>query len=121
LPSWTATFVFDVRLASTVWTPTLIRVDVEEVDRVLSSVTGEVSVMAVDHCQARAHVPGKVEGRDPGTERERREGVAEIVDPAPWVDSGRFLGRLPVAVAEVIQIEVAAVGCREDEIAMVSR
>lgn len=87
----------------------------------LSSVTGEVSVMAVDHRQARAQVPGKVEGRDPGTERERREGVTEIVDPAPWVDSGRFLGRLPVAVAEVMQIEVAAVRGREDEIAVVSR
>jgi len=48
----------------------------------LSSVAGEVSVVAVDHRQTGAHVAGKVEGRDPCTEREGREGVAEIVDPA---------------------------------------
>jgi len=56
LPGLTATCVFDVHRASTAWTSTLIRVDIEEFDRVLSFVAGEVSVMAVDHRQACAHV-----------------------------------------------------------------
>jgi hypothetical protein len=34
--------------------------------------------------------------------------VAEIVDPAPGLDLGGELCRLPLAVAEVVQVEVAA-------------
>jgi hypothetical protein len=47
---------------SAAWTSTLIRVDIEELDRVLSFVAGEVSVMTVGHCQADAHVAGEIEG-----------------------------------------------------------
>jgi len=62
---------------------------VEQADRLLAAVAGEVAVVAVDHGQARAHVAGELEGEDAGTEREGGEGVSEIVDPARWLDSGR--------------------------------
>src|SRR5918999_1046879 len=44
----------------------------------------------------------------PGTEGEGGEGVSEIVDPAQWLDPGRDLCGLPLAVAEVVPVEVAA-------------
>jgi hypothetical protein len=59
----------------------------------LTSVAGEVTV-PVDHDQAGAHVAGQVEGGDAGTERERREGVPEIVDPAQRFDPGGTLRRI---------------------------
>ena len=74
-----------------------------------ASVAGEVAVVAVDHGQAGAHVAGEVEGGDAGTKREGGEGVPEIVDAPDRLDSSRELGGLPVAVAEVVQVEVAAV------------
>ena len=49
---------------------------VEQGDRVLAAIFGEVAVVAVDHCQAGAHVAGKVDGGDAGTKRERGERVA---------------------------------------------
>jgi hypothetical protein len=67
-----------------------------------------VAVVAIDHGQAGAHVAREVEGRDAGTKREGGEGVSEIVDPARWLESGCELRRLPLAVAEVVQVEVAA-------------
>jgi len=36
-------------------------------DRVFAAVAGEVSVVAVDHVQAGAHVAGEIEGGDAGT------------------------------------------------------
>jgi len=81
----------------------------------LASVAREVAVMAVDHGQAGTHVAGEVEGGGAGTERERAEGVPEIVDPAQRLDPGRELGGLPVVVAEVVQVEVAAPLAREQE------
>jgi hypothetical protein len=58
--------------------------------------------------QAGAHVAGEVEGGDAGSERERSEGVAEIVDPPDGVDAEVALRGFPVAIAEVVQVEVAA-------------
>jgi hypothetical protein len=49
---------------------------VEQADRMLASVTGEVAVVPVDPGQAGAHVAGEVEGGDAGTECEGREGRA---------------------------------------------
>jgi hypothetical protein len=89
---------------------------VEQVDRVLAAVAGEVAVMAIDHRQAGAHVAGEVEGRDAGTEREGGEGVAEVVDPAQGLDPGGALCRLPLSVAEVVQVDVAAPLGREHEV-----
>jgi RNA polymerase sigma-70 factor (ECF subfamily) len=74
----------------------------------LASVACEVTVVPVDHGQAGAHVAGQIEGGNAGTEREGREGVPKIVDPAQRLDPGGTLCRLPLAVAEVVQVEVAA-------------
>src|SRR3954470_8992761 len=56
------------------------RLSVEEVDRVVASIASEVTVVAVDHCQAGTHVAREVEGRDAGTQREGRKRVPKIVD-----------------------------------------
>ena len=60
----------------------------------VASVAGEVAVVAVDHRQAGAHVAGEIEGRDAGTEREGREGVAQIVDaPERVIPAAFWAGR----------------------------
>lgn len=81
----------------------------------VAAVAGEVAIVAVDHGQAGAHVAEEFEGGDAGTQGEGREGVAEIVDPSERLDPDRFLGGLPVAVAEVVQVEVAAVRGRKQQ------
>jgi hypothetical protein len=93
-------------------------VGLEQLDRVLASVAGKVAVVAIDHGQACSYVAGEVEGGDAGAERERRERVPQVVDPAQRLDPGGALSRLPVAVAEVVEIEVAATDGREHERAM---
>src|SRR6266545_6834807 len=70
---------------------------------------------------AGAHVAGEVEGGDAGTKREGREGVSEIVDPAQGLDPGGELRGLPLAVAEVVQVEVAAPLGREEQRALRTR
>jgi hypothetical protein len=40
---------------------------IEQADRVLASVAGEVAVVPVDHREAGAHVAGEVEAGDAGT------------------------------------------------------
>jgi hypothetical protein len=82
---------------------------------VLPAVAGEVAVVAVDHRQARAHIAGELEGRDAGTECKGRERMPKIVDAPERVDPDRKLGGLPVAVAEVVQVEVAAIERREEQ------
>src|SRR5919201_4567001 len=81
---------------------------VEQADRALASVAGEVAVVAVDHGQAGAHVAREVEGGDAGTKREGGEGVAEIVDPAQRLDPGGDLRGLPLSVAGVLPGEGTA-------------
>jgi hypothetical protein len=66
--------------------------------RMLASVAREVTVMAVDHGQAGAHVAGQIEGGNAGTQHEGSEGVSEIVDPAQRLDPGGELRWLPLAV-----------------------
>jgi hypothetical protein len=70
----------------------------------LASVACEVTLVPVDHGQAGAHVAGQIGGGNAGTEREGRESVAEIVDPAQGFDPGGKLRGLPLAVAEVVQV-----------------
>jgi hypothetical protein len=89
---------------------------VEQPDRVLAAVAGEVAVVAVDHGQAGAHVAGELEGGDAGTQGEGRERVPEIVDAAEGLDPDRELSRLPVAISEVVQVEVAAAFGREEQL-----
>src|SRR6266511_757432 len=80
----------------------------------LASVVREVAVVAVDHGQAGAHVAGQIEGGDAGTEREGREGMPKIVDPAQRLDPGGELCWLPLAIADV-KVEVAAALGREEQ------
>jgi uncharacterized protein YcfJ len=95
---------------------------VEEANRVLAAVAGEVAVVAVDHGQAVAHVAGELEGGDAGTQGEGRKGVSEIVDAPERLDPGRELGGLPVAVAKVVQIDVAAaLGSEEQRVRLTRR
>jgi hypothetical protein len=74
-----------------------------------------VAAVAVDHRQTGSHVAREVEGGDAGTEGEGRERVPEIVDPAKRRDPGRPLCRSPVAVPEVMEVEVAAIRRRKQE------
>jgi hypothetical protein len=50
----------------------------------------------------------------PARSAEGGEGVPEIVDPAQRVDPGGTLRGLPLAVTEVVQVEVAAPLGREE-------
>src|SRR6266511_3417610 len=74
----------------------------------LTSVACKVAVVPVDHGQACAHIAGVVEGGYASAEFEGRERMSQIVDSAQWLDPGRDLRWLPLAVAEVVQVEVAA-------------
>jgi hypothetical protein len=82
---------------------------------VLTPIAREVTVVTVDHRQARAHVTGEVEGRDAGTQGKGGEGVPQIVDPAERLDPGRQLGWFPESGSEVMQIEVAAARRGKDQ------
>src|SRR6266508_6404169 len=81
----------------------------------VASVAGEMPVVAVDHRQAGTHVAGEIEGRDAGTERKGGEGVPQIVDASQRCDPDRELGGLPLARAEVVQVEVGAAKGREQQ------
>ena len=65
----------------------------------VAAVAGEMAIVAVDHRQAGAQLAGEVEGGDPCTKSEGREGVAQIVNAPQRRDPGSPLGRLPVSVA----------------------
>jgi hypothetical protein len=80
---------------------------------VLAAVTGEVPIMAVDHCQARAHEARELEDGDAGSEREGGVCVAQVVGPANRLDAGGALRRSPLAGAEVVQIDVTAAWGRD--------
>ena len=86
----------------------------------LATVAGEVAVVAVDHREAGAHIAGEIEGGDAGTQGEGSEGVPEIVDSPERLDPGCELCRFPVAVAEVVQIDVAAALGREEQVSRLS-
>jgi hypothetical protein len=77
-------------------------------ERGLRGDAGEVAEVAVDHGQAGAHVAEEVEGGNAVTECVGGEGVSEIVDPARRLNPGRDLRGLPLAVTEIVQVEVAA-------------
>src|SRR4029450_3718537 len=94
---------------------------VEQLNRVLAAVAGQVAVVAVDHGQAGAHVAGELEGGESGTEGEGRERVSEIVDAAEGLDPDRDLRGLPVSVSEVVEVEVAAALGREEKLARRTR
>jgi hypothetical protein len=49
----------------------------------LAPVAGEVTVMAVDHGQAGAHVAGQIEGGNAGTEREGCIAIVSAMKRSP--------------------------------------
>ena len=89
---------------------------VEQANRVLTPIAGEVAVVAVDHRQAGSHVARDVEGGDSGTKREGRKGMAEIVDAAERIDAGGTLSGSPLVGPKVVHVEVAATLARKDKL-----
>jgi hypothetical protein len=88
---------------------------------VLEAVDGEVAVVEVDHRDARPHEARDGEHRDARAEGEGGVGVAEVVEVAQWVDTGRFLDRFPVPPVEVSEVEIAAEGVGEQQRALLPR
>ena len=78
----------------------------------LASVAGEVTVVAVDHRQAGAHISGQVEGRDAGTESKGRKGVPKIVDPPQPRDTRSLLCRPKVSVSSTRRRSTTALESR---------
>jgi hypothetical protein len=68
-----------------------------------------VPVSAVDLLHRGAHHPRQLEDRDARRERLSREGVTQVVRATP-LDPGSVEGLLPVAGAEVVEVDVLAVG-----------
>jgi hypothetical protein len=64
----------------------------------------EMAVDPVEHVDARAHVPREFEQADAGTDRVRRERVAQGVDRAV-PDPSRFERGPPLASAPVVQVD----------------
>jgi hypothetical protein len=61
---------------------------IQKSNGVFAAVVGEMSVVPVDHGDARAHEPGDREHRDSGPKREGGVGVAQVVEAANRVDPG---------------------------------
>src|SRR6266545_3665119 len=93
---------------------------VEQTNRVLAPVAREVAVVAVDHGHARAHVAGGQRWRCRHGVRRWRTYAADRRS-AQRLDPGRELRRLPLTVAEVVQVEVAAPLGGEHECAQPTR
>ncbi len=74
----------------------------------LTAVAGEMTVMVVDHRDARAHEAGDREHRDACSQREGRVGVARVVEVAQRLDAGGDLGGFPMPAAEAAEVDVAA-------------
>jgi hypothetical protein len=72
---------------------------------VFAAVAGEVTVVVVDHRDARADETGDGEDRDTGAEREGRIGVAHVVETTERLDIGGDLGGLPVPAAEDPEVD----------------
>ncbi len=87
----------------------------------LVAVDREMTVVEVDHRDARAHESRESEHRHARTEREGGVGVAQVVKVAQRLDPGRFLNGLPVAPVEVAEVEVAAARVREEQQAVLPR
>src|SRR5919106_6370842 len=87
---------------------------VEEPQFVHVGVRSKVAVRAVDHRERGAHPSREREEQDAGGDREGRVGVPQIVR-APILESRRADGWLPVALTEVVEVEMAATSAWEEE------
>lgn len=73
----------------------------------LAAVVSEVSVVVVDHRDARAHESRDGEHRDSRPEGEGRVGVAWVVEATHRLEAGSLLGWLPVPASEAAEVDPA--------------
>src|SRR5207249_4531147 len=93
----------------------LLRVErIEEDSLMLVGVRSQVPVRGVNHCERRSHPSREREERDARSKRPGRVCVAQVVDPA-MRDAGGPKGRLPVALAPLAELDMAASDGREEE------
>ena len=81
----------------------------------LAAVASKMTVVVVDHRDARAHEARDREHRDAGSQCEGGVGMAQVVEVAERVDAGRDLGRFPMTPAEAAEVDVAAARVREEQ------
>jgi hypothetical protein len=82
---------------------------------VFAAVAGKVTVVAVDHRDARAHEAGDGEDRDAGAQCERGVGMPEVVEMTKRVDASRDLRCLPVAASETAEVDVPTARVGEEQ------
>ena len=80
-----------------------------------AAVAGKVTVVALDHRDARAHEAGDREDRDAGAQCERGVGMAEVVEMTKRIDTSRDLRRLPVAASETAEVDVPTARVGEEQ------
>jgi hypothetical protein len=82
---------------------------------VLAAVASEVTVVVVDHRDARTHETRDREHRDARAEREGGVRVAQVVETTQRLDAGSRLSRLPVATAEDAEVDPTASQVRKQD------
>lgn len=91
------------------------REGVEQRDGVLTAVAGEVSVVVVDHRDARPHEARDREHRDAGSQREGRLGVTQVVEMTERLDTGSCLSGFPVTATEAAEVDTTFPRVREQD------
>ena len=91
---------------------------IEQRDGVFASVVSEMTVVDVDHRDARAHEAGDGKDRDAGSESKGRVRVTEVVGLVRGVHAGSDQSWFPGA--EVAQVDVVASRPREEHLAFPS-
>lgn len=81
----------------------------------LAAIASEVTVVVVDHRDARTHKARDREHRDAGPEREGGVAVAQVVQTTQRLDAGSRLSRLPVTTAKDAEVDPAAPRVREQD------
>jgi hypothetical protein len=87
---------------------------VEQRPLLIFGVRCQVAIGSVGHRQGRAHPAREREKGDARGQRPRRIGVAKIVD-SPVLDPGSDECRAPDSIAPLVQLDVTASRCREEE------
>jgi hypothetical protein len=88
---------------------------VEERDGVLATIASEVTVVVVDHRDARTHETRDRENRDARPQREGGVCVAQVVKTTRRLDAGSRLNRLPVTTAEDAEVDPTPSRVREED------
>ena len=92
----------------------LVIVRIEQPAQIGLRIREQVAVGGVDLSDRGSHDPGEVEELHPGGDRPRRERVPAVVDAAVLDPRCAQSGR-PLAVPELLRVDVAAAGGREQE------